>query len=63
MKILPDVLRIDTNRRAVSLDARDPAFYSNPNAVYAALHAHCPNFYWEEQKQWFFTRYDHVNAL
>ncbi|SCX01516.1 cytochrome P450 [Agrobacterium rosae] len=63
MKNVPDFFRIDTDTRSVSLDARNPAFYSDPNAVYAALHAHCPTFYWEEQKQWFFTSYDHVNAL
>ncbi|SMD08461.1 cytochrome P450 [Rhizobium sp. RU36D] len=56
-------LTIDPNTRRVSLDARDPAFYRDPNPVYAALHAACPTFYWEEQKQWFFTGYDHVNAL
>ena len=56
-------LSIDSATRRVSLDARDPAFYSDPNQTYAALHAHCPTFYWEEQKQWFFTGYDHVNAL
>ncbi len=56
-------LSIDAASRRVSLDARDPAFYSDPNPVYAALHAHCPTFYWEEQKQWYFTGYDQVNAL
>lgn len=56
-------LTIDPATRRVSLDARDPAFYSDPNNAYAALHAACPTFYWEEQKQWFFTGYDHVNAL
>jgi unspecific monooxygenase len=56
-------LSIDPATRRVSLDARDPAFYSDPNRAYAALHARCPTFYWEEQKQWFFTGYDHVNAL
>lgn len=56
-------LSIDPATRRVSLDARDPAFYSDPNRAYAALHANCPTFYWEEQKQWFFTGYDHVNAL
>ncbi|ANL65319.1 cytochrome P450 protein [Rhizobium phaseoli] len=60
---IPPFLSIDPALRHVSLDARDPAFYGNPNAVYAALHAHCPTFYWTEQKQWFFTGYDHVNAL
>jgi unspecific monooxygenase len=61
--MIPPFLSIDPARRHVSLDARNPAFYSNPNAVYAALHAHCPTFYWSEQKQWFFTGYDHVNGL
>ncbi|KQW30898.1 cytochrome [Rhizobium sp. Root274] len=56
-------LTIDPATRRVSLDARDPAFYGDPNRAYAALHANCPTFYWEEQKQWFFTGYDHVNAL
>jgi cytochrome P450 len=56
-------LSIDPATRRVSLDARDPAFYGNPNRTYAALHAQCPTFYWEQQKQWFFTGYDHVNTL
>lgn len=63
MNTTSDFLRIDADKRSVSLDARNPAFYSNPNAAYAQLHARCPTFYWEEQKQWFFTGYDHVNAL
>ncbi len=63
MTPLPDFLRISPGTRSVSLDARNPAFYSAPNAAYAALHGHCPTFFWEEQKQWFFTSYDHVNAL
>ncbi|WP_377295515.1 cytochrome P450 [Rhizobium sp. SGZ-381] len=60
---LTDVLAIDRRTRRVRLDGRNPAFFSQPNAVYAALHAECPTFYWEEQRQWFFTGYDHVNAL
>lgn len=56
-------LTIDAATRRVHLDARDPLFYSDPNAAYAALHASCPTFYWEEQKQWFFTGYDQVNGL
>ncbi|MBD9371838.1 cytochrome P450 [Rhizobium sp. ARZ01] len=56
-------LSIDAAARSVSLDARDPAFYRDPNPVYAALHAHAPTFWWEEQKQWYFTGYDQVNAL
>ncbi|MGM5054567.1 cytochrome P450 [Rhizobium sp. 814_E9_N1_1] len=61
--MIPSFLSIDRANRHVSLDGRNPAFYGNPNAVYAALHAHCPTFYWREQKQWFFTGYDHVNGL
>jgi len=56
-------LSIDPATRRVSLDARDPAFYGNPNAAYAALQAECPTFYWEQQKRWYFIGYDHVNAL
>ncbi|TAU88299.1 cytochrome P450 [Rhizobium leguminosarum] len=61
--MIPSFLSIDRANRHVSLDSRNPAFYGDPNAVYAALHAHCPTFYWSEQNQWFFTGYDHVNGL
>ncbi|HBF30026.1 cytochrome P450 [Rhizobium sp.] len=54
---------IDANARTVSLNARDPAFFENPNPVYAALHAQAPTFYWQEQKQWFFSGFEQVNAL
>ena len=63
MSISPSLLSIDPATRHVSLDGRDPAFYSDPNRVYAALHAQCPTFYWQQQRKWFFTGYDHVNAL
>jgi len=63
MTDIPACMTIDPFARSVSLDGRDPAFYQNPNAVYAALHAHCPTFYWQQQRQWFFAGYDHVNAL
>ena len=45
MTALPDFLRIDLKARRIFLDGRNPAFYSDPNRVYAALHEHCPNFY------------------
>ena len=61
--MIPPVLSIDPATRHVSLNSGDPAFYGNPNAVYAALHAHCPTFFWEERQQWYFTGYDHVNGL
>src|SRR6218665_3364951 len=63
MTVSSPFYKIDAATRRVSFDAREPAFYRNPNAAYAMLHAQCPTFYWEEQKQWFFTGYDHVNAL
>lgn len=56
-------LTIDPTSRRVCLDPSDPRFYSEPNLAYAALHKACPTFYWEEQKRWFFTGYDHVNSL
>lgn len=56
-------LSIDSASRRVSLDGRNPDFYRDPNPVYAALHAHCPTFWWEEKKMWYFTGYDHVNGL
>src|SRR5438067_397298 len=61
--MIPPVLRLDPATRHVSLNGNDPAFYGDPNAVYAALHAHCPTFYWQEQKIWTVTGYDHVNGL
>jgi unspecific monooxygenase len=63
MTAIPDFLRIDPDTRRVSLDGRNPAFYSDPNRVYGLLHQHCPTFFWEEQRQWFFTGYDHGNLL
>jgi unspecific monooxygenase len=56
-------LRIDAASRRVSLNARDPVFYRAPNAAYAALHAQCPLFYWQEQAQWFCCGYAQVNSL
>ncbi|WP_420851166.1 cytochrome P450 [Rhizobium quercicola] len=59
----PSPAMIDAATRHVRLDIRDPAFYRDPLPTYAALHAACPAFYWEEPGQWFFTGYDQVNAL
>ncbi|MBB4102782.1 cytochrome P450 [Allorhizobium borbori] len=63
MQTITPFLSLDPKTRHVRLNARDPAFYTNPNPTYAALHALCPTFYWEEQRMWFVTGYDHVNAL
>ncbi|AFL51850.1 cytochrome P450 [Sinorhizobium fredii] len=54
---------IDGPARRASLDVRNPDFFRNPLPAYAALHAQCPAFFWEEPQQWFFAGYDQVNAL
>jgi cytochrome P450 len=59
----PSYFNFDASTRRLSLDARDPGFYRNPNAGYAAMHANSPTFWWEEQDQWYFAGYDNVNAL
>lgn len=56
-------ISIDRALRRVSIDARDPAFYRDPLAAYAEIHAQCPAFFWEERQQWYFAGYDQVNAL
>ncbi|MGG7517152.1 cytochrome P450 [Allorhizobium undicola] len=56
-------LSIDPGTRRVWLDARNPGFFENPNRSYAELHASTPTFFWEQQQQWFFAGYDHVNSL
>ncbi|WP_349433871.1 cytochrome P450 [Pararhizobium sp. A13] len=59
----PSALSINPASRHVSIDVRNPAFYQDPLSAYAALHAHCPAFFWEEQQQWYFAGYDQVNGL
>jgi len=56
-------ITIDGPARRVCLDVRNPDFFRNPLPAYAALHAQCPAFFWEEQQQWYFAGYDRVNAL
>jgi cytochrome P450 len=56
-------LDIDPVSRRVSLDVRDPDFYTNPNPTYAKLHELGPAFYWEEQRRWYLIGYDAVNGV
>ncbi|WP_275790424.1 cytochrome P450 [Pararhizobium gei] len=56
-------LTVHAPSRTVSIDVRNPAFFQNPHWTYAALHAHCPAFFWEERQQWYFAGYDQVNGL
>jgi cytochrome P450 len=60
---LPPYFHFDPATRRLSLDARDPAFYREPNKAYAAMHATSPTFWWEEEGHWYFTGYDAVNAI
>ena len=63
MTDIPAYFKFDPGTRHLSLDARDPAFYRDPNRAYAAMHATSPTFFWDEEKQWYFTGYDNVNAI
>jgi unspecific monooxygenase len=63
MTDIPSYFHFDPATRRLSLDARDPAFYRNPNRAYAAMHATSPTFFWVEENQWYFTGYDQVNAI
>ncbi len=59
----PAYFKFDSTTRRLSLDARDPAFYREPNRGYAAMHRASPTFWWEEQGHWYFAGYDAVNAI
>ena len=63
MTDIPSYFKFDPATRRLSLDARDPAFYRDPNRAYAAMHAASPTFFWEQENQWYFTRYDDVNGI
>lgn len=63
MTDIPSYFKFDPATRSLALDARDPAFYLDPNRGYAAMHASSPTFFWEEEKHWYFTAYDQVNAI
>ncbi|HEY9012507.1 MAG TPA: cytochrome P450, partial [Devosia sp.] len=51
------------DHRRYSADPRDPAFYQDPYAFYARLHAESPVFFWEEYGHWCFAGFKEVNAL
>jgi cytochrome P450 len=49
--------------RRASAQPRDPAFYQDPYAFYAELHAKSPTFVWENYGHWCFAGFKEVNAL
>jgi cytochrome P450 len=50
-------------RRNVRLDPRDPKFFSDPYAAYAAIRAEAPAFFWEDYGFWCFAAHADVSAL
>ena len=54
---------LDPGARRASAQPRDPAFYQNPYAFYADLHAAAPTFVWENYGHWCFAGFKEVNAL
>jgi cytochrome P450 len=56
-------LKIDSARRSVSLDPRDPAFFNDPYPAYRAIAAQIPAFFWEQYGFWCFARHAHVSTL
>jgi cytochrome P450 len=59
----PNWLRIDPQRRSVSINASHPDFYGDPYAAYERIRAVTPVFYWEEQKLWCFLNAADVGAI
>jgi cytochrome P450 len=56
-------LSIDVERRVVSLDPRDPAFFNDPYPAYRAIGPAAPVFFWEQYGFWCFARHAQVSAL
>jgi cytochrome P450 len=56
-------MKIDVERRAVSLDPRDPQFYQDPYPAYRDIRAAAPMFFWEQYGFWCFARHAEVSAL
>ncbi len=56
-------MHIDSNKRSVNLDPRNPQFYANPYPTYQRLHVECPVFKWEQYGHWCFSQFDDVNTL
>jgi cytochrome P450 len=54
---------IDSRRRRVSLDPRDPVFFNDPYPAYRAIREANPVFFWEQYGFWCFARHDDVTGL
>ena len=56
-------MKLDSNRRSVDLDPRQPQFYQDPYPAYHAIRGKLPVFKWEQYGYWCFARHEDVNAL
>lgn len=56
-------MRIDADKKTVSLDPVDPAFFNNPYPAYHEIRGLVPVFKWEQYGYWCFARHEDVNAL
>jgi cytochrome P450 len=56
-------LNIDVERRSVSLDPREPAFFNDPYPAYRAIRSATPMFFWEQYGFWCSARHGQVSAL
>ncbi|HEV7718574.1 MAG TPA: cytochrome P450 [Arsenicitalea sp.] len=54
---------VDGVARSAVADPRDPAFFQDPYAFYARLHADAPAFVWENYGHWCFAAFKDVSAL
>ena len=56
-------MKLDTRRRRLSLNPRDPAFYRDPYPTYQRLQEEAPVVYWEEFERWCFLRHRDVDRI
>jgi cytochrome P450 len=57
------LVKIDRQKKLVTLDPRDPQFYQNPYPAYDAIRQAAPVFRWEDYGYWCFARHEDVSAL
>lgn len=56
-------MEINATERTVSLDIRDPEFFSDPYPYYHELQQRCPMFFWQEHQLWTFVSHHDVAML
>lgn len=55
-------MTLDSAARRLRQDPREPAFFADPYALYARLHAECPVVFWEDYGFWCLSRFEDVGA-